>query len=124
MSPNIPSPVNLNPTMFGLGSPTAAAAAAMQTNGGGAPNLSAMMTQQRLLELSGFNLRGYDLAQHMLSQQGNVSKLLGECKLTFSPFHLFVIRARNHKILNDRLNNVYKFNQRHPLYNLMDEIVY
>ncbi|XP_017475689.1 PREDICTED: uncharacterized protein LOC108365962 isoform X3 [Rhagoletis zephyria] len=30
-----------------------------------------------LLELSRFGLRGYDLAQHMLTQQGAVSKLLG-----------------------------------------------
>lgn len=91
MSPNIPSPVNLSPAMFGIssspammGSPTnanaAAAAAMMQSQSAAAPNLSALMTQQRLLEMSGFNLRGYDLAQHMLSQQGNVSKLLGECK--------------------------------------------
>lgn len=102
MSPNIPSPVNLNPTMFGIGSQmmgSQTAAAAMQNGGGGgAPNLSAMMTQQRLLELSGFNLRGYDLAQHMLSQQGNVSKLLGECKLTIYFYSLVnVIRARNRR---------------------------
>ncbi|XP_004523027.1 paired box protein Pax-6 isoform X2 [Ceratitis capitata] len=35
------------------------------------------MSQHRLLELSRFGLRGYDLAQHMLTQQGAVSKLLG-----------------------------------------------
>ncbi|KAH8397493.1 hypothetical protein KR222_008316, partial [Zaprionus bogoriensis] len=40
-------------------------------------NLSALASQHRLLELSRFGLRGYDLAQHMLSQQGAVSKLLG-----------------------------------------------
>lgn len=84
--------------MFGISSNPAAAASAMmggspnngsvsagghmQGQAGGPPNLSALMTQQRLLELSGFNLRGYDLAQHMLSQQSNVSKLLGECKST------------------------------------------
>ncbi|XP_067646679.1 paired box protein Pax-6-like [Eurosta solidaginis] len=39
--------------------------------------LNALMSQHRLLELSRFGLRGYDLAQHMLSQQGAVSKLLG-----------------------------------------------
>ncbi|KAJ8871815.1 hypothetical protein PR048_028155 [Dryococelus australis] len=33
--------------------------------------------QQRLLELSRFGLRHYDLAQHVLSQQGAVTKLLG-----------------------------------------------
>lgn len=56
---------------------------------GGNPNLmqtpspaaiSALVSQHRLLELSRFNMRGYDLAQHMLTQQGAVSKLLGECK--------------------------------------------
>lgn len=99
MPPNITSPVNLSPAMFGISSNPAAASAMMggsPTSGGSAaggghhmqgqtgapPNLSALMTQQRLLELSGFNLRGYDLAQHMLSQQSNVSKLLGECKST------------------------------------------
>lgn len=49
---------------------------------GGSPSpttLNALMSQQRLLELSRFGgLRGYDIAQHMLSQQGAVSKLLGE----------------------------------------------
>uniref|UniRef100_A0A1B0DA38 Uncharacterized protein n=1 Tax=Phlebotomus papatasi TaxID=29031 RepID=A0A1B0DA38_PHLPP len=44
--------------------------------------LSALVSQHRLLELSRFSLRGYDLAQHMLTQQGAVSKLLGECKFT------------------------------------------
>ncbi|XP_030385575.1 paired box protein Pax-7 [Scaptodrosophila lebanonensis] len=49
---------------------------------GGAPtaagtNLNALASQHRLLELSRFGLRGYDLAQHMLSQQGAVTKLLG-----------------------------------------------
>ncbi|XP_053953971.1 paired box protein Pax-3-like isoform X2 [Anastrepha ludens] len=39
--------------------------------------LNALMSQHRLLELSRFGLRGYDLAQHMLTQQGAVSKLLG-----------------------------------------------
>lgn len=59
------------------------AAAAAAAAASAPQNLSALMTQQRLLEMSGFNLRGYDLAQHMLSQQGNVSKLLGECKSLF-----------------------------------------
>jgi len=45
---------------------------------GAASNLSALASQHRLLELSRFGLRGYDLAQHMLSQQGAVSKLLGK----------------------------------------------
>ena len=42
---------------------------------------SALVSQLRLLELSRFNMRGYDLAQHMLTQQGAVSMLLGECSV-------------------------------------------
>lgn len=49
-------------------------------SGGASPStLSALVSQHRLLELSRFGLRGYDLAQHMLTQQGAVSKLLGKC---------------------------------------------
>lgn len=49
-------------------------------NGQPSPStLSALVSQQRLLELSRFSgLRGYDIAQHMLTQQGAVSKLLGK----------------------------------------------
>lgn len=48
-------------------------------SGGPSPStLSALVSQHRLLELSRFGLRGYDLAQHMLTQQGAVSKLLGK----------------------------------------------
>lgn len=60
----------------GNGPPAATSAAAVAA----ATNLSALASQHRLLELSRFGLRGYDLAQHMLSQQGAVSKLLGKCK--------------------------------------------
>ena len=47
-------------------------------NNGQPSTLSALVSQHRLLELSRFGLRGYDLAQHMLTQQGAVSKLLGK----------------------------------------------
>ncbi|XP_055906647.1 paired box protein Pax-6-like isoform X2 [Eupeodes corollae] len=50
---------------------------------GGSPSpttLSAFVSQQRILELSRFGLRGYDIAQHMLTQQGAVSKLLGSLR--------------------------------------------
>ncbi|XP_055853728.1 paired box protein Pax-3-A-like isoform X1 [Episyrphus balteatus] len=50
---------------------------------GGSPSpttLSALVSQQRILELSRFGLRGYDIAQHMLTQQGAVSKLLGSLR--------------------------------------------
>lgn len=57
-------------------------------NAGAHHPLASLVTQQsRLLELSRFGLRHYDLAQHMLTQQGAVSKLLGEypqAKLTFN----------------------------------------
>ncbi|XP_034483475.1 paired box protein Pax-7 isoform X1 [Drosophila innubila] len=65
------------------GTPPAPTLALFAGNGNGPPgsaaatNLSALASQHRLLELSRFGLRGYDLAQHMLSQQGAVSKLLG-----------------------------------------------
>ncbi|XP_061401777.1 paired box protein Pax-6-like [Musca vetustissima] len=51
-------------------------------NGQPSPStLSALVSQQRLLELSRFSgLRGYDIAQHMLTQQGAVSKLLGSLR--------------------------------------------
>ncbi|XP_019757059.2 paired box protein Pax-6 isoform X2 [Dendroctonus ponderosae] len=39
--------------------------------------LASLVSQQRFLELSRFGLRQYDLAQHMLTQQGAVTKLLG-----------------------------------------------
>lgn len=40
--------------------------------------LASLVSQQRFLELSRFGLRHYDLAQHMLTQQGAVTKLLGK----------------------------------------------
>ncbi|CAG9854653.1 unnamed protein product [Phyllotreta striolata] len=39
--------------------------------------LASLVSQQRFLELSRFGLRHYDIAQHMLTQQGAVTKLLG-----------------------------------------------
>jgi hypothetical protein len=53
-------------------------ASAMGTAGASGHPLASLVSQQRLLELSRFGLRHYDLAQHMLSQQGAVTKLLGE----------------------------------------------
>ncbi|XP_034137157.1 paired box protein Pax-6 isoform X1 [Drosophila guanche] len=60
--------------IYGNAPATATATANANAN---ASNLNALASQHRLLELSRFGLRGYDLAQHMLSQQGAVSKLLG-----------------------------------------------
>lgn len=74
--PTVGMTPNLNVNVPGS-SPTTPAATLFS----GAPNantLNALVSQHRLLELSRFGLRGYDLAQHMLTQQGAVSKLLGE----------------------------------------------
>lgn len=75
MSPNLP------------GSPNQLQSATNIFGGPGVPNahaIGALVSQHRLLELSRFGLRGYDLAQHMLTQQGAVSKLLGEYKFKSS----------------------------------------
>lgn len=49
--------------------------------------LASLVSQQRFLELSRFGLRHYDLAQHMLSQQGAVTKLLGEWFFFYYSFY-------------------------------------
>ncbi|CRK86186.1 CLUMA_CG000184, isoform A [Clunio marinus] len=67
---------NLNVNVPGS-SPSAPAAAPLFAGAPNANTLGALVSQHRLLELSRFGLRGYDLAQHMLTQQGAVSKLLG-----------------------------------------------
>ncbi|PNF44149.1 hypothetical protein B7P43_G02279 [Cryptotermes secundus] len=51
-------------------------ASAIGTAGAAGHPLASLVSQQRLLELSRFGLRHYDLAQHMLTQQGAVTKLL------------------------------------------------
>lgn len=70
--------------------------------------LSALVSQHRLLELSRFGLRGYDLAQQMLTQQGAVSKLLGKSFLFFlvllkhicnSPDGLLNVNTNNYWVL-------------------------
>lgn len=68
---------NLNVNVPGA-SPTTPAGSAIFAGAPNANTLGALVSQHRLLELSRFGLRGYDLAQHMLTQQGAVSKLLGE----------------------------------------------
>uniref|UniRef100_A0A182J848 Uncharacterized protein n=1 Tax=Anopheles atroparvus TaxID=41427 RepID=A0A182J848_ANOAO len=75
LSPNLPSPGSVQSTnnLFGAAAAAAAAGAAGSAN---AHALAGLVSQHRLLELSRFGLRGYDLAQHMLTQQGAVSKLL------------------------------------------------
>ncbi|XP_053953966.1 paired box protein Pax-8-like isoform X3 [Anastrepha ludens] len=77
-APTIPPPCNI-----GL-PPSVQIPGAAIFGAGGSPSpttLNALMSQQRLLELSRFGgLRGYDIAQHMLSQQGAVSKLLGSLR--------------------------------------------
>ncbi|XP_029721774.1 paired box protein Pax-6-like isoform X2 [Aedes albopictus] len=77
LSPNLPSPGAVPPSSTNLFGAAAAAAAAAGHPAANAQTLAGLMSQHRLLELSRFGLRGYDLAQHMLTQQGAVSKLLG-----------------------------------------------
>ncbi|XP_037940350.1 paired box protein Pax-2a-like isoform X2 [Teleopsis dalmanni] len=86
LSTSVPPPptIPLSPTV-GLANPPQHSVAPNQaplsgifSNGPPSPaTLNALVSQHRLLELSRFGLRGYDLAQHMLTQQGAVSKLLG-----------------------------------------------
>ncbi|XP_055704916.1 paired box protein Pax-6 isoform X2 [Phlebotomus papatasi] len=71
LSPSVPSPGSVPPATGLFAGGAAAAGSATPST------LSALVSQHRLLELSRFSLRGYDLAQHMLTQQGAVSKLLG-----------------------------------------------
>lgn len=70
--------VGLSPTLPSPGSVQSTNLFAAAGNTPNAHTLGALVSQHRLLELSRFGLRGYDLAQHMLSQQGAVSKLLGK----------------------------------------------
>ncbi|XP_052738053.1 paired box protein Pax-6-like isoform X1 [Bicyclus anynana] len=67
ISPNVP----VSPSSSGGGSGTAL------YPGAASHPLSSLLSQQRLLELSRFGLRHYDIAHHVLSQQGAVTKLLG-----------------------------------------------
>ncbi|KAH8371225.1 hypothetical protein KR093_006680, partial [Drosophila rubida] len=75
MAPGTPPAPTLG--LFGGGGGGVAGSGNGPPGAAAATNLSALASQHRLLELSRFGLRGYDLAQHMLSQQGAVSKLLG-----------------------------------------------
>ncbi|XP_063530251.1 paired box protein Pax-6-like isoform X1 [Cydia strobilella] len=73
----MPQPLNISPNV--PVSPSSSGG----TGGSGTPlyppshPLSSLLSQQRLLELSRFGLRHYDIAHHVLSQQGAVTKLLG-----------------------------------------------
>lgn len=100
---------NLNVNVPGS-SPTTPAGATLF---GGAPNstLGALVSQHRLLELSRFGLRGYDLAQHMLTQQGAVSKLLGK-------FIIYLQTRKLHKFVrfNSLINCCYHFQVKSQIY--------
>ncbi|XP_073836014.1 uncharacterized protein isoform X3 [Musca autumnalis] len=82
--PTVPIPL---PSSVGICAPNPIMAHSIATPpalGGIFPNgpapaaaLTSLASQNRLLELSRFGLRGYDLAQHFLTQQNAVSKLLG-----------------------------------------------
>ncbi|XP_072941963.1 paired box protein Pax-6-like [Epargyreus clarus] len=69
ISPNVPVSPSSSGGGGGSGTPLYPGAASHP--------LSSLLSQQRLLELSRFGLRHYDIAHHVLSQQGAVTKLLG-----------------------------------------------
>lgn len=73
---------NLNVNLPGT-SPNTSSVSSLFANAPNANTLGALVSQHRLLELSRFGLRGYDLAQHMLTQQGAVSKLLGKFEIKY-----------------------------------------
>lgn len=99
LSPNLPSPGSVQQSNL-----FAAAAAGNTPN---AHTLGALVSQHRLLELSRFGLRGYDLAQHMLSQQGAVSKLLGKYRLNmFHKNERFFKHMPRTKNLRTRMNRI------------------
>lgn len=66
------------------------------------------MSQHRLLELSRFGLRGYDLAQQMLTQQGAVSKLLGK-SFFLNIFYSNTFFNSPDGLLNGNTNNYWVF---------------
>ncbi|KAJ2950667.1 hypothetical protein O0L34_g8927 [Tuta absoluta] len=73
ISPNVP----VSPSSSASGGVGGGGAGAALYPGATAHPLSSLLSQQRLLELSRFGLRHYDIAHHVLSQQGAVTKLLG-----------------------------------------------
>lgn len=76
-APSIGSPVSVPSSTSSLGPATIRELYGSSVAAPGHP-LASLVSQQRFLELSRFGLRHYDLAQHMLTQQGAVTKLLGE----------------------------------------------
>ncbi|CAH0397436.1 unnamed protein product [Chilo suppressalis] len=76
----ISQPLNISPNVPVSPSSSAGGATGGSTAlypGAASHPLSSLLSQQRLLELSRFGLRHYDIAHHVLSQQGAVTKLLG-----------------------------------------------
>ncbi|CAK1578326.1 unnamed protein product [Parnassius mnemosyne] len=72
ISPNVP----VSPASSGGGGAGGGSGTPLYPGAASHP-LSSLLSQQRLLELSRFGLRHYDIAHHVLSQQGAVTKLLG-----------------------------------------------
>ncbi|XP_013175379.1 PREDICTED: paired box protein Pax-6-like isoform X3 [Papilio xuthus] len=75
ISPNVP--VSPSSSGGGAGGGASGGAGTPLYPGAASHPLSSLLSQQRLLELSRFGLRHYDIAHHVLSQQGAVTKLLG-----------------------------------------------
>ncbi|XP_047522916.1 paired box protein Pax-6-like isoform X1 [Pieris napi] len=72
----ITQPLNISPNVPVSPSSSGGGSSSLYPGGASHP-LSSLLSQQRLLELSRFGLRHYDIAHHVLSQQGAVTKLLG-----------------------------------------------
>ncbi|KAG7305372.1 hypothetical protein JYU34_009436 [Plutella xylostella] len=76
LSPNVPISPSSASSSGGAGGAGGGSGTPLYPGAASHP-LSSLLSQQRLLELSRFGLRHYDIAHHVLSQQGAVSKLLG-----------------------------------------------
>ncbi|XP_073964105.1 paired box protein Pax-6-like isoform X2 [Choristoneura fumiferana] len=73
----ISQPLNISPNAVSPSSSGGGGSGTQLYAGAASHPLSSLLSQQRLLELSRFGLRHYDIAHHVLSQQGAVTKLLG-----------------------------------------------
>ncbi|XP_038213669.1 paired box protein Pax-6-like isoform X1 [Zerene cesonia] len=76
-APAITQPLNISPNVPVSPSSSGGGSGTSLYPGAASHPLSSLLSQQRLLELSRFGLRHYDIAHHVLSQQGAVTKLLG-----------------------------------------------
>lgn len=93
-------PVPVSPSSSGGGAAGGGSGTALYPGATSHP-LSSLLSQQRLLELSRFGLRHYDIAHHVLSQQGAVTKLLGKQAVLLCIFFI-LLRLNIKDVLFDR----------------------